>query len=62
MTQKIELTEEQEAALGVLKQRWGHVSEPRYLLGEKCVMVEVSSASGGVSMTLGIETDGHCHS
>jgi len=58
----IEMTELQEKQLDVLKQRWDNVGEPYSLPCDDCVMVEVSSNSTGMKMTLGIETDGHCHS
>ena len=58
----LEVTGEQEEALQRLKKRWDKVSEPRPMPCDDCVLVTVGSECGGVSMILGIETDGHTHS
>ena len=58
-----ELTKEQIEMIETLKTRWSTVTNPVPLVaGDGCVMVTVSSENTGVSMVLGIETDGHCHS
>jgi len=59
---QIKLTPEQEESLKVLKARWDHVSDPRPMPCDDCVIVEVRSNSTGVGMVIGIEVDGSRHS
>ena len=58
----MKLTTKQEESLNKLKQRWKHVSKPYPFIGDSCAMVDVGNNDGIIDMTLGIETDGHCHS
>lgn len=56
------MTLKQIYALKVLKRRWDYVSPPSHCIGsDPCVMVSVKSLNTGVQMSIGIETDGHCH-
>ena len=59
---QVKLTPEQEESLEVLKARWDHVSDPRLMPCDDCVIVEVRSDSTGVGMVIGIEVDGSRHS
>mgnify|MGYP003660798330 CR=1 FL=1 len=62
-TSEMSLTVAQEEAIFNLKKKWSNVTSPRPLVGDKsCAMVQVSSVTTGVSMVLGIESDGHVHS
>ena len=56
------MTLKQEQSIALLKTRWSTVGPPTSLPCDDAVLVRVSSDSTGVSMVLGIETDGHIHS
>jgi hypothetical protein len=57
------MTDAQQVAYDLLLTRWSTVGEPKPLLGGGgCIMVEVTSDNTGITMLLGIETDGHTHS
>jgi hypothetical protein len=51
------LTDAQQTAYDRLLTIWTTVSDPSPMIGEACVMVEVTGSSG-CSLWLGIETDG----
>jgi hypothetical protein len=57
----MKLTEAQQTAYDRLSTIWTTVSDPSPMIGEACIMVEVTGESG-CSLWLGIETDGYTHS
>jgi len=57
----MKLTDAQQTAYDGLLTIWKTVSDPSPMIGEACVMVEVTGESG-CAVWLGIETDGHTHS